>query len=73
MEIEVEKMKAQYDVKIESCDKMIEHLRKVISENRRTGNEGENESFRKDRAINQAKRQCYVQAKYDFDSLLDYI
>ena len=69
---EINKMKDEYDIKISNCDKVINHLRKIISENRRTGNNDKNKSFREDRAIEQAKRQCYVQARYDFDSLIDH-
>ena len=67
------KMKADYDRKIEDCDKIINHLRQLICNNRRVGTDLQDGSLRKDRAIEQAKRQAYVQAKYDFDSLLDYI
>ncbi len=67
------KMEADYDCKIEGCDKLIGHLRIQISTNRHHGHDKENEALRRDRAIEQAKRQAYVQAKYDFDSLFDYI
>ena len=71
---EIEKMKAQYDVKIEDCDKMIDHLRELIEINSKFGTDvDEAKLLRKDRVIEQAKRQAYVQAKYDFDSLLDYV
>ena len=70
---EIEKMKTQYDVKIAYCDKAIDSLRKSITANRKAGHEDENKILRKDRAIEQAKRQAYVQAKYDFDSLVDYV
>jgi hypothetical protein len=73
MKVAISKMKANYDVKIESCDTLISHLRICIATNRRNGHEDENYRLRNDRAIEQAKRQAYVQAKYDFDSLLDYV
>ena len=73
MEQAISKMKGDYDRKIEDCDKIIKHLRQLICNNRRDGNDSHDGSLRKDRAIEQAKRQAYVQAKYDLDSLLDYI
>ncbi len=73
MKSEIEKMKAHYDIKISGCDKVIEHLRKAIAICRKQNRNDESVSLRKDRAIEQAKRQCYVQAKYDFDSLMDYV
>ena len=66
-------MKADYDLKIEACDKLISHLRICIATNRRNDHESENVVLRNNRAVEQAKRQAYVQAKYDFDSLLDYV
>jgi hypothetical protein len=71
---EIEKMKEQYDFKIDGCDKVIRHLRESIKINRKLGTDvDEAKRLRKDRAIEQAKRQAYVQAKYDFDSLIDYV
>jgi len=68
---DIEKMMLEYDRKIEDCDTQIRHQRKAISICRRSD---ENCSqLRKERAIVQAQRQCYVQAKYDFDSLIDCI
>ncbi len=67
----IEKMMLDYDLKIEDCDKMIRHQRKAITICRRSNEDCE--ELRKERAIKQAKRQCYVQAKYDFDSLIDSI
>ena len=73
MEAEINKMKDEYEFKIQDCDEIISSYRKKIAANRKSGNDEESEHLRKDRAIEQAKRQAYVQAKYDFDSLLDYI
>tara|TARA_R110000787_G_scaffold285086_1_gene399803 strand:+ start:216 stop:437 length:222 start_codon:yes stop_codon:yes gene_type:complete len=73
MEQAIEKMKAEYDLKIDDCDKMIGILRVNIAANRRDLQGQGNDTLRVDRAIEQAKRQAYVQAKYDFDSLLDYV
>ena len=69
----IEKMKAEYDLKIDDCDKLISILRVNITANRRDLQGQGNDTLRVDRAIEQAKRQAYVQAKYDFDSLLDYV
>ena len=73
MKEEIEKMKSQYDLKIEDCDKLINSFRRDIAIDRRSGNDKGADSLRKERAIFQARRQAYVQAKYDFDSLLDYV
>lgn len=73
METEIEKMKAHYDLKIETCDKQIKQARTAIAICRKQNRDDESLSLRKDRAEIQARRQAYVQAKYDFDSLLDYI
>lgn len=70
---EIERLKRQYDLKIADCDKLIEHLRVQITVCRRQGGAEDSIRLRHDRAIEQAKRQCYVQAKYDFDSLIDFI
>ena len=67
------KMKDEYEFKIQDCDEVIASYRKKITANRKSGNDAESDCLRKDRAIEQAKRQAYVQAKYDFDSLLDYV
>lgn len=73
MKDEIEKLKTDYDLKIESCDILINHSSENIKQYRSAANKSIIDSLRKDRAIEQAKRQAYVQAKYDFDSLLDYI
>tara|TARA_R110002096_G_scaffold199455_1_gene383363 strand:+ start:203 stop:424 length:222 start_codon:yes stop_codon:yes gene_type:complete len=73
MEDEIKKMKAEYDIKISNCDKSIQQARTAITICRKHGRDDDAKSLRKDRAIEQAKRQAYVQAKYDFDSLLDYV
>ena len=73
LKLEIEKMIKEYDVKIENSDFLVEKYRKVIAVNRKNGFDEENKIYRKDRAIEQARRQAYVQAKYDLDSLFDYI
>jgi hypothetical protein len=67
------KMKAEYEQKIKNCDLLIQDCRKRTGIARKAGLDNEADFIRKDRAIEQAKRQAYVQAKYDFDSLFDYI
>jgi hypothetical protein len=72
----IKKMMNEYDLKIADCDKLIDSQRKAIKVMRRDKSEcpklmKELSDMRKDRAITQAQRQCYVQAKYDFDSLID--
>ena len=73
----IAKLIKDYDSKISDCDTLIETQRKVLSKYRRGENTSEDEDDRKailkERAIAQAQRQTYVQAKYDIDSLLDLI
>ena len=73
MKEEIEKLKTEYDLKIENCDILIEHASESIRKYRSKTNKDLVDTFRKDRSIEQAKRQAYVQAKSDFDSLLDYV
>lgn len=73
MKEEIEKLMSEYDLKIENCDILIEHISDSIRKYRSETNKGIVNSFRKDRAIEQSKRQAYVQAKYDFDGLLDHV
>ena len=73
MKSEIEKLKTEYDLKIKDCDILIDHANVSIKQYRSEANKGLIDSFRKGRATEQAKRQAYVQAKYDFDSLLDYV
>ena len=73
METEIDKMKKHYDLKIEDCDTLINAARKSITLNRKGGHPDIVEEIKKQRDIKQAQRQAYVQAKYDFDSLLDYV
>ena len=73
MKTEIEKLKTDYELKIKNCDILIDHTSESIKTYRSKDNKDLINSFRKDRAIEQAKRQAYVQAKYDFDSLLDYV
>ena len=68
---EIERLKRQYDLKIADCDKLIEHSRKQLADCRK--NNEDSSSLRREAATERAKRQCYVQAKYDFDSLIDYV
>lgn len=74
MNEEIEKLIYIYDLKIDDCDKVIDHLTKQIGRIRRGTSDDEFLiQHRKDRAAEQAKKQAYVQAKYDFDSLFDYL
>lgn len=74
MKIEIEKLMYIYDLKIEDCDKVINHLTEELRKIRKGNSAPEFlEQHRKDRAVEQAKRQAYVRAKYDIDSLIDYL
>lgn len=72
--LQIGKLKRDYDAKIDDCDTLIDCQRKSISRLRRvSGAEDDVAALRKERAITQAQRQAYVQARADIDSLLDYI
>ena len=74
MSEEIDKLIFIYDLKIDDCDKVITHLTNEIRKVRRgSGSPEFLEQNKKDRAIEQAKKQSYVQAKYDIDSLIDYL
>lgn len=67
---EIAKLKAEYDVKIANCDKLIDTQRKTLR--RMLPSEQEDAlAILIERSTEQAKRQAYVQAKMDIDSLLD--
>lgn len=61
MEKAIEKMKAEYDRKIENCDKSIQQARTAIAICRKQDRNEDADFLRKDRAIEQAKRQAYIQ------------
>ncbi len=74
MKEEIEKLLYIYDCKIEDCDKVITHLTNEIKKIRRgNGDRTFLENDKKERAVEQAKRQACVQAKSDIDSLIDYL
>ena len=76
-EADVNILMAEYDQKIAGCDKVINHLRGHIK-SARAVNRQSNDNVqidlapeRRDLAIERARKQAYVQAKYDIDSLID--
>lgn len=73
MEQEISKLITAYSQRISDCDTLIESYRKAIKLARSNGESDVISSNRKLKAHEEAKRQAYVQAMYDFDSLLDYV
>jgi hypothetical protein len=71
IEDEIEKLKAEYKLKQQACDKLILASENRIRLLRKTKQSKTSE--RKDWAILQAQRQAYVQAECDIDSLLDHL
>ena len=81
MESSIRKKITEYRNKIADCDKILEGLRfeKNGLRNKRRGADsikGTNAEFqlnsmKKEESIVEARRQCFVQAMHDFDSLLD--
>lgn len=65
---QLEKLMFEYTKKIENCDTLIAAYTEEIRGLRNQGQSTESE--RKDRAIVQAQKQAYIQAKVDFESLL---
>jgi hypothetical protein len=71
MKTQIEKLMKEYDEKVEMEDKRLKIVEGYIREARAAG--ANYDELRTDRKIINARRQAYVQAKSDIDSLLDYV
>jgi len=71
MENSIEKMIEEYNEKVRLEDIRLEAVGKRIREARAAG--ANYDTLSHDRHVINARRQAYVQAKSDFDSLLDNI
>ena len=71
IKVEIERFIEEYDRKIEGCEKLLEIAKERIREARKSGDcQAE---LRKSQSSLFAQYHAYSQAKYDFDSLLDYV
>jgi hypothetical protein len=70
---EINKLLTEYQLKINDCDTLLDKKYCLIGENRQAKNHDVVAAIRKEKAIIEAKKQAYVQAKSDIDSLLDYL
>ena len=75
MEEEIKKMMAEYELKITTCEKSLKFIKQMNRDNRNSDKPelGLAISCSKDRAVTDAQKQAYIQAKADIESLLDYI
>ena len=73
MQTEINKLLVEYQLKINDCDTLLAQKYGLIGENRQSKNNGLVASLRKEKAIIEARKQAYVQAKHDIDSLIDYL
>lgn len=72
MKKHIEKLIAEYDVKIADCDTQINGLKKDKKLFRKKHWQLKLDDCRAEMYIKQVQRQAYIQAKSDIDSLLDY-
>lgn len=70
---EIEKQISDYEQKIAECDVLIDGLKAERRLFRSYNDTNSVKSVSKELAVKQAQRQAYVQAKSDFDSLLDFL
>lgn len=70
---EINKLLTEYELKIKDCDTLLDHRYQLIGESRQAKNHELVASLRKEKAIIEARKQAYVQARVDIDSLIDYV
>ena len=73
MESEIIKLIKEYDSKIAAEEKVIWTIRGQNAEARRKKDRIRMEELRLERVVADARKQAYIQAKYDIDSLLDHL
>ena len=73
MQTEINKLLVEYQLKINDCDTLLNQKYGLIGESRHAKNNDLVASLRKEKAIIEARKQAYVQAKHDIDSLIDYL
>ena len=73
LEKEINKLLAQYKIKIEIAESSIESIRKATCEARKQNDKDEMEYLAKERAIKSTQLNAYIQAKSDIDGLIDYL
>ena len=71
MEASIRKMIKEYEGKISVMDKTLEYISIHVKQRRKDGDNYDD--LRQDRHIANAKRQAYVQARADFQSLINEI
>jgi hypothetical protein len=70
---EINKLLVEYQLKIKDCDTLLAIRYQLIGESRQSKNHDLSAALRKEKAIIEARKQAYVQAKADIDSLIDYV
>jgi len=69
----IEKLIKEYEIKIDNEEKKLSAIKKENSTARRNGDEKTMFIMTEERQIADARRQAYVQAKADINSLFDYL
>lgn len=73
MQSEINKLLAEYQLKINSCDTKLDHITNSIRKSRRADDYDAIADLRKEQSIIDARKQAYTQASADIESLLDYV
>lgn len=70
---EINRVKSKYDQKIAECDKLIDCQRESLQVAKRNDNKESADSFLRMITVEKLIRKSYIEAKYDFDDLIDNI
>lgn len=73
MRNEINKLLAEYQLKINNCDTKLEHIINSIRSSRRAEDYAAIADLRKEQAIIDARKQAYTQAHADIESLIDSV
>ena len=73
MQSEINKLLAEYQLKINNCNTKLECIADSIRKSRRADDRGAMTDLRKEQSIIDARKQAYTQASADIESLLDYV
>ena len=73
MQDRVKKLIDDYNKKITNCDKMLNDIESKKASARAAEDKKEVSSLNSELKLIYASRQAYVQAKFDIDSLLDFL
>lgn len=72
MKYQIAKLMCEYEAKIVQCDVMLDDIKKANTKARHDYIKVAMREYQVDRVLWDARKQAYIQAKTDFDSLLDF-